>query len=688
MQRNVCLKLLGNSLITKLLSVIQLYWAPIGAILVAVIAGWAAICYAAQPLLECFGFRQTQTALTSYWMMMDGWKLAYETPVAGYPWAIPMEFPIYQSLVASIAYWGNLPLDPVGRLVSYCFLLACVWPALAITRRLQFKSQVAWVFCALLWSSPLYLFWGRTFMIETAAVFFTLAAIPYAIELFEASPRWISTFLFAFFATLGMLQKVTTTLPVLVVLALVLLVIHVKSCGFKLPTWHKSACVAVAFSIPLVISILWINYSDYLKAQNLLGVFLTSKALNKWNFGTLNQRFDFTVLKTIFWDRLLLNNAAGFLGITILGISLFIGTKRARTIILINLVMFVLPIFIFINLHFIHAYYQISSTIFLMGALAVAITVALPERVGKLPLSPIMTILLIGCNLYFFSTGYAHIMRLTFDASKTEILAIGDVIRRYTPKESGMVIFGADWSSEIGYYSERKSFTVPHWPVPQWEKVFNAVWQAPANFIGEQKLGAVVFCTSGNHINLADILARPDIQADPCLYNVHEAYVWLPGVTSISLSNSHSKRLPMDFLEAPGNDLPAGYTEALSTTHCDGTIDIVNGIFPAPAELSVSGSLKVDGWLAVSVDKATLPEAVYVVLTDSQGKHSYFRTRQTLRPDVGDYFKKSKLNESGYTVTADVSKMVGQYTLGLAIKEANQIKICPQFKITVTITKR
>ena len=45
---------------------------------------------ASQPILEWFGFRQAQTALTAYWFIREGFALAYQTPVLGYPWAIPL----------------------------------------------------------------------------------------------------------------------------------------------------------------------------------------------------------------------------------------------------------------------------------------------------------------------------------------------------------------------------------------------------------------------------------------------------------------------------------------------------------------------------------------------------------------------------------------------------------------------
>ena len=212
------------------------YWVQIFAFIVAVIASYVALFHADQPLLEREAFRQTQTALTSYWMIKEGWQLAYQTPMLGYPWTIPLEFPFYQSIVAFITLTTGFSLDAVGRLVSFGFSLACAWPAFAIARRLKLTSTVAWIFCALLWSSPQYLYWGRTFLMETAAVFFTLAAVPYALDLRDHSPKWSSVLLFGMFASLGLLQKGTTAAPVLLVLGLLICITHLRR---KPAIWHR-----------------------------------------------------------------------------------------------------------------------------------------------------------------------------------------------------------------------------------------------------------------------------------------------------------------------------------------------------------------------------------------------------------------------------------------------------------------
>jgi hypothetical protein len=116
---------------------------------------------------------------------------------------------------------------------------------------------------------------------------------------------------------------------------------------------------------------------------------------------------------------------------------------------------------------------------------------------------------------------------------------------------------------------------------------------------------------------------------------------------------------------------------------CDGSIDSVNGR-PAPAKLS-GQILDIRGWLAGSVEKPTLPEAVFVVLSDTAGHHIFWKTRRVARPDVGAHLKKSSLDSSGYESRINLSGLGGQYILGLAYKEGERIKACPQFKFPINL---
>jgi hypothetical protein len=119
------------------------------------------------------GFRQTQTAISAAAMVGQPPKLAYDTPVLGPPWSIPFEFPIYQWTVAGLVTVFHRPLAPTGRAVGVAFFLMTLVPAWCLLRACGFGKGSGLVILAMLLASPFYVFWSRTFMIESTALFFT-----------------------------------------------------------------------------------------------------------------------------------------------------------------------------------------------------------------------------------------------------------------------------------------------------------------------------------------------------------------------------------------------------------------------------------------------------------------------------------------------------------------------------------
>lgn len=120
---------------------------------------------------------------------------------------------------------------------------------------------------------------------------------------------------------------------------------------------------------------------------------------------------------------------------------------------------------------------------------------------------------------------------------------------------------------------------------------------------------------------------------------------------------------------------------------CKGYIGTINGRKLKSVELSKEDLFTIDGWMATSIKPPALPEAVFIVLTNSENHHLYLSTHRVPRPDVVRHFQKPKLKHSGFIATADISSLAtGQYTLGLAIQESGKIKICPQFKVPLTVT--
>jgi hypothetical protein len=462
--------------------------AAIVSVVLLAMATWLAVRYRQEPIIELFGFRQTQTALTSYWACRGGLGAAYWTPVAGYPWAIPMEFPIYQWIVSIVGCSSTATLDEVGRLTSYVFWVACFAPVWLIFRRLFGVSArlYFWIFSALFVSAPLYLFWGRTFLMETAALFFTLMYVAYALEMSLGRDRWRDALLTGVFLTLAVLQKSTTVLPMLVFAPLYLWMIRgsLREFGDLSPRLWRAV---VAYLVPVLIGFAWVKYSDHVKTFNALGIRLTSSALSSWNFGTLEGRLSKALWVDVIWRRVAAENIAGILGVFVILVG-FIFAPRRRMHIACGVGFYLLFFMVFENLLFVHLYYPVSNTIYLIFALAVAIG-GLIENHPKL--SVLVTIAFaaaIALNLRAFFGGelYAAESR-AFDGGDT-ILAPAKYVREHTSKADPIIIYGEDWSSEIPYYAERRSFAVP-----KWFHDYLGVLDAPSKYF-DQNPDAILVC--------------------------------------------------------------------------------------------------------------------------------------------------------------------------------------------------
>jgi hypothetical protein len=447
--------------------------------------------YADQPPLDILAFRQSQTALTAFWAARQGLKLAYETPVAGLPWSIPFEFPIYQWLVAGLSRLTGSGIDPVGRLTSFFFLLACLFPVRSITRRLDLPPLTFPIFAGLLFTSPLYLYWGRSVMIETTAVFFALLAIRYFVDLETNHRVDRATWAFPVALTMCLLQKATTGLPVVLVLGVTWLVLQSRRAGSSrelissAATWRGM----LTFAVPVLIAAAWTIYTDHVKALNPLGISLTSAALSKWNWGSLQQRFDTRLYSEVLWHRMLVRNLSAQLGVALLALPFVLkSAMRVRVIALACLVMGIGPLFLFTNLHLIHDYYQTANLIFLLFGVALALGVCVSPRLGGTAAVSLLVIMM-ASNTLWFRAGYLPSVKARFDAGNSRDVAVSEMIRRQTAEGEQFVAFGHDWNSTFAYLSQRKSLTAARFH-PQ----FDDVIKAPERFVDADHLGAVVTC--------------------------------------------------------------------------------------------------------------------------------------------------------------------------------------------------
>ena len=114
-----------------------------------------------------------------------------------------------------------------------------------------------------------------------------------------------------------MLQKITTGAPVLLVLVAILAATTIKD-GVRFLSLRKVACLIIAISIPLFLGAWWTSYAGSIRALNYYGKITTFARQHEYYLGHFSDRVNLSKLKAIFWDRILVQNAAGFFGIALL----------------------------------------------------------------------------------------------------------------------------------------------------------------------------------------------------------------------------------------------------------------------------------------------------------------------------------------------------------------------------------
>ena len=440
-----------------------------------------------EPILEGHALRQTQTALSSYWMLQGGPLFNYETPVRGAPWTIPMEFPVYQWSVALLAMTG-IPLDNAGRITSTLYLFACFWPIGMIVRSLQLGRFAYLALLVLLFAAPIYLFTGRAFLIETCALFFGLLCLAFIIRAGES--RKLSHLLISAVAgALGVLAK-STSLPAFSLLAGFYFLyvaygdLFIRRDVQKLPFL---ALFALALIAPYIVGLSWVAYSDSIKAQYAVSTGLTSDHLKKFNYGEWSARFGKRLWGEVLPDRAF-PHMLGYAGLIGVGFGIAALSSRRHTILVVAcLVAFIVPMLIFTNLHVVHRYYQAANAVFLLGAVALSLSVIYQH--GKKGAAAAMLGLIVVGQLMFYHDKDFHRIR-NLSPIQVHKHAIGHAADALMPPDVALFFYDGGWSSELPYYAKRKSVALGILRGNQLRDAF----EKPETVLGDMQLGGIIVC--------------------------------------------------------------------------------------------------------------------------------------------------------------------------------------------------
>lgn len=423
-------------------------------------------------------FRQSQTAISSYWIEADNdFSLAYPTPILGKPWSIPMEFPLYQWTTVVVHRITNWSLTKSGRAVSIaCFYFTL--PAIfLLLRRWKVAPAHRWAVLAVILTCPFYIYFTRGVLIETMAllcsVWFWLA-FERAVE--ERSKLWLVV---AVLAGVGAgLVKVTTYLLYLLPAAAwaIRRLWRNRRGEWKADLFWMSAAVALPFAVTLW----WLHMADAIKAQNPLATFIVSSNLTEFNLGTNVTRFSGEMWLTKL--RMVGENLTA-LPLLIMGGVLLMGPARRRWREVITCFgWFASVLLLFPVLYTLHDYYYAANTMLLLVALGLVIVGMLELRAGAWVKVALVAICIAAQAWRYVDHYYP---------SQSAISIGGDGLTRslqiVTKPRDVIIVVGQDWSSITPYYARRRAVMMRDDIVSDPAQV-----EAALSNLADEKIGALV----------------------------------------------------------------------------------------------------------------------------------------------------------------------------------------------------
>jgi hypothetical protein len=446
-----------------------------------------------QPIIDGWGFRPAQTAITIPYMLREGAWVANLVPVFGEPWTFPLEFPFYQWCTALLSWITDGPVGGCGRLVSAFFAVAILWPlfllaeesGLPTARRVSLLVGALWLF------APVVVFWGRSVLIETTVVFLSVAWLAFFVR-FLTRRNWTNYLPCIGFGVVAAMAKITI-LAGFVVAGLFYTCFwiwqkrrNLSAYIFPLTLAGTTLCVAAAAFL------LWGSYTDKMLIQNPLTSMLRVSNIPGWYFGAWSDRWSFNLWGWAIRSRDLPEALGNGWPIAALGLVYLALLRRWLWLwVAIALIVSYLSVYLFFpRLHTDNVYYQIENVLLLCASVAV-IAEGIFQR-GHFLLANGLLVATVLSQVWSLYTGvYRQI--LFVDYHKHPYYQAGLAVQQATPPEAVVVVFGTGFGSDVPYFAARRGFVVANW-CPE-SLIETMLFEQRRQWFGGRNLGAMVDCS-------------------------------------------------------------------------------------------------------------------------------------------------------------------------------------------------
>ncbi len=405
---------------------------------------WLGSIGVSHTLIGRHGFRPVQTAISTHYLLQDGLSINYRTPLMGSPGEMPLEFPLFQAAVVAAVRLTGLNLDLAGRLVSWLAFFTALPACYLLLGRCRVPPAHRLLLLSLLLLSPIYLFFSRSFLIESTALSLGLWFLV-CFDRYLARPQagWLVGAIAS--GALGGMVKVTS-LAIFLIAALLLLIAALRTPG-RPAAWRLWWRAAGATAGPLLASIFWVVHTAAIRHRNPEALFLDVH-FGFWSFGDLAQRLSAEFwLKTIrVWSGPIVSEA----GVALVVLYYCWLRGRYRGAVTACLVIFLSGQLLFSNLYFVHDYYFYANGLFLVAAVGFFLAELLehPGLPRRLKWTFVCAILALQLSAYD---------RTYFEEQRQNLAPppVCDLLNAISAPDDLIIVLGHDWDGFIPYYARR-----------------------------------------------------------------------------------------------------------------------------------------------------------------------------------------------------------------------------------------
>ena len=404
-------------------------------------------------------FRQAQTAIVSYYIdQQNNFSLFYETPIVGKPWvSILLEVPVYEWSVVVVSRITGLPHIMAARTVT----LACFYLALParylLLGRLGLPRPRRLLVLALILTCPVYIFYSRAFLMDSMEMMFCAWFLVAFVRTIDER-RWIWLALAIVTGLAASLIKsifFAVWLPPAVAYGAWQLWRDLRARSGWRPPLHTILWGAATILPGYLALRWWVHVTDGVKTAHAGTAIFTSASVARGTWGLLDPFARFSPkIWSILLDRWREAIAAPWIIFLFLAAGLVLFSRQRKWILSFAGVFF-LAQFMFPNAYAYQDYYYYACAVFLMVALGYVLIGLLDSRVPKWCSWGILFVPL-AAQLHTYWNSYRPDQVLKSDGG----FNYTDALRKLAPKNSVIIVAGADWAAMIPLYTQRKALMI------------------------------------------------------------------------------------------------------------------------------------------------------------------------------------------------------------------------------------